>query len=399
MLSLCKKIIVGGLSENIAHLKIRFLFWKSVAFFIYAAGFFIISLVLFLNGFFGPFALNEKYSNSWYRSIFCWVYLQDAYLYKPFTLALTDRLEGVEKEVVIGRRDKRYLITIIGNEYIPIVEKSNFGDIPDVSWKEQDISLINYSRRIFGSQEKNFNNYDNNYCCPAGILYPLDIRSLANLKQLLGNDYKYLQHFELSKDNSPWLMGSCLLFLVSVISFVKAFNFFKLYRNTVEETIIDETIVVVPPVRSHAIAGTIVATIGIWASWYLLIAPLQYALAAVFALSGLCLALSGVFAHVALYDGNIVICSQKEMLAIPCEKVKWLYTECCDGCTDTLCIGFKHRIIRTEIPGNEAGQKFYEKCIAACEDAAVGYKPSMMLSWDHAIDWSNIVSATRSELE
>ncbi len=266
MVSLCKKIIAGGLSENIAHLKKSFLLSKSAAFCIYAAGFFIVSAVLCLNVFFGFF------------------------------------------------------------------------------------------------------------------------------------DYNSLP-FKLSCDCSIWLAVSCLFLIVSVIVFVNAVKVFKLFKNVGKETILDEAIVVTPPARSHTIAGTIAAGFGICASWYLLIAPLQYVVAAVFALSGLCLAISGLYAHVALYDGSIIICTQKEMLAIPCAEVTWLYTECCDGCTETLCIGLKHKIIRTEIPGNDAGQQFYEKCLAACDNAAVGYKPSMMMSWEQDSGWSDIVSATRNELE
>ncbi len=266
MVSLCKKIIAGGMSEKIAHLKKRFLFGKSAALFIYAAGFFILSAVLCLNGIFGPFAF---------------------------------------------------------------------------------ISL------------------------PSDLFY----------------------------DCSAWIAVSCLFLIAAVIIFVKAVRIFKLFRNAGEETKTDEVIVVTPPLRSHAVAGVIAAGFGILVSWYFIIAPLQYAVAAVFALSGLCLALSGLFAHVALYDGNIVIFTQKEMLAIPCDKVKWLYTECCDGCTKTLCIGFKRKIIRAEIPGNNAGEMFYEKCIAACEDAAVGYKPSMMAAWEQENNWDDIVSAARSGLE
>ena len=66
MVSLCKKIIAGGLSENIAHLKKRFLFGESAALFIYAAGFFIISAVLCLNGIFGPSAFISLSSDLFY---------------------------------------------------------------------------------------------------------------------------------------------------------------------------------------------------------------------------------------------------------------------------------------------------------------------------------------------
>lgn len=266
MISLCKKIIAGGLSDNIALKRKRFLLDKSAALFSCSAGFFIISAVLGLNVFWGFFTFNSL----------------------PFAFAF---------------------------------------------------------------------------------------------------------------DCYIWPAVSCLFLMVSIILFVKAVKFFKLFRNAGEEVIIDEAIAVSPPARSHAIAGIIVAGLGICVSWHLLIAPLQYAVAAVFVLSGLCLALSGLFAHVALYGENIVICTQKEMLAIPCAEVKWLYTECCDGCTETLCIGLAHRIIRTEIPGNDAGQTFYEKCIKACENAAIGYKPSMLLAWEHEDDWGDIVSATRSDLE